>query len=237
MPLSLKQYGVNLYSMNALGEQWMDQTVTASTFRGPPIVLVNSVINDPLRPDVIAVADFADYWNVPLIGFDTTVVASSWATAILRNACLAATKFFTMPRIGPFPPLTTATLTASLAFTGPWISIETLGNGTSIDAWNTLAYLSFTRTYQNHPYRCGMQGVSQYVITNYGVIGAPPLYAIASDGNVVGALSRLRKKWDGDAIPSVSQFEALMVADGVRLGLGRLCNPALIPELVLMAPL
>lgn len=115
MPLSLKQYGVNLYSMNGLGEQWMDQTVTASTFRGPPIVLVNSVINDPLRPDVIAVADFADYWNAPLIGFDTTVVASSWATAILRNACLAATKFFTMPRIGPFPPLTTATLTASLA--------------------------------------------------------------------------------------------------------------------------
>lgn len=237
MPLSLKQYGVNLYSMNALGEQWMDQTVTASTFRGPPIVLVNTIINDPLRPDVIAVADFADYWNAPLVGFDTTVIAPSWATATLRTACLAAAKFFTMPRIGPFIYSTTMTLITSLAFTGPWISIETLGNGTSIDAWNTLASLGFARTYQNHPYKCGMQGVSQYVITDYGVISAPPLYAIASDGNVVGALSRLRKKWDGDAIPSVSQFEALMTVAGVRLGLGRLCNPALIPELVLTTPL
>lgn len=238
MPLSLVQYGVNLYAMNALGQTWMQNLVTLGTFRGPPLVLVNPIINDPTDAALVAVADFADYWNAPLVGFDTTVTTPNWAWMTLYNACLANAKFFTMPKMGTFGhPYAPPNDKTDLAFTGPWIALEASGNQTTKDAWAVLNTAPFNRTYQNHPYRCGMQGVSYFFQTSYGgIFSNAPLYGIASDGNVVGALSRLTKKWEADATPTVSQYEALYLAAALRPGLARLCNPALLPELVIATP-
>lgn len=246
MPLSLKFYGVNLYSMNSLGQQWLDQSVTLSSFRGPPLVLVNYVINDLADANLNAVAEFADYWNAPLIGYDTTVGVVSWNTISLFNACQTASKFFTASHLTdyrlPYIPSdfggsSTVPTTLIPALTGPWIALETVNNNPTKAAWSVLGEGFLRRTDQNHPYRCGMQGVSHFINNAYsGSFNAPPLYAIGSDGNVVGALSRLLKKWNGDAKPSVSQFEALGLAATLRPGLARLCNPALLPELVIAAP-
>ena len=60
------QYGANLYALNSLGEQWLNQTVTLATFRGPPIVLVTTTMSDT-DPDILAVVDFANYWNGPRV--------------------------------------------------------------------------------------------------------------------------------------------------------------------------
>lgn len=238
MPLSLKQYGVNLYSLNALGEAWMRGLVTLGTFRGPPLVVVNTFINDPTDPDLVAVADFADYWNAPLVGFDTQVSTNFWSWQPLYNACLANAKFFTMSKLGPFShPYVPPSTMLNLAFTGPWISLESTGIQRTIEAWTILNTVPFRRTNQNHPYRCGMQGVSYFFQTFYNnYISAPPLYGIGLDGDVVGALSRLTKKWEGDAIPTISQVQALSLAATIRPGLARLCNPAMLPELIITTP-
>lgn len=226
MPVTKTRYGANLFSLNALGNIWLDQTVTTTNFRGPPIVLVNTTI-DETDPAIQAAVDFAAIWNAPLVAFDRSVSYNSWALSTLASACVQGGKICNMTRHRKFD-LPVGTVTKTLAISGPWIVFE-LG-GPPVDAWTALSTNNFARTGQNHPYVCGMQGVSHFVD---GVF-APPLYRIGFD--VITGLDRLKKKWDGSAIASVSQYADLAVAAAIRPGLARLCNPALLPELVVVPP-
>lgn len=225
----MKKYGANLYALNALGEAFVDQTVKLTNFRGPPIVGVVTTF-DPTDPDMVALVDFAAFWQAPLVCFDRSIPVSSWETARLLEACRFNSKFSVSNHFQKFDlPINRTTLTMPLC--GPWVAIETGGPATTIDAWEALGH-GFARTGQNHPYVCGMQGVSLFD----AFVNAPPLYAVGLVESVVTALARLKKKWSGDAVPSVSQYQALGLASSLRPGLARLCNPALIPELVLAQP-
>ena len=224
------QYGANLYALNSLGEQWLNQTVTLATFRGPPIVLVTTTMSDT-DPDILAVIDFANYWNGPIVGFDRAVTVGFWNLAALQNAGLAASKFFTMARMSPFA-LPIGNSTVSYPITGPWISIETGGPATTVDAWDAIEAGGFIRTTQNHPYGCGMQAVSVFDANTNG----PPLYGVGLLLDLIESLTRLQKKWAGASVPTVSQYQALSLAAAIRPGLARLCNAALLPELVVAEP-
>jgi hypothetical protein len=224
------QYGANLYALNSLGEQWLNQTVTLATFRGPPIVLVTTIMSDT-DSDILAVIDFANYWNGPIVGFDRAVPIGSWSLTELRNAGLAASKFFTMAHTSPFA-LPIGSSTVQYPITGPWLSLETGGPATSVDAWDAIVAGEFIRTTQNHPYGCGMQAVSVFTESTNG----PPLYGIGLFLDVFEGLTRLQKKWAGESVPTVSQYQALGLAAAIRPGLARLCNAALLPELIVVEP-
>ena len=227
MPVTVTRYGVNLFSLNSLGNIWLDRTVTTANFRGPPIVVVNTTV-DGADPDIEAAVAFAAVWNAPILAFDRSVVVGSWALPTLVSACLEGGKMFVSNRVQTFN-LPFGNIPLPLPICGPWIAFN---QASAIDAWEALRVTSIARTGQNHPYVCGLQGV-----TNFSDGGElrPPLYRIG-DSDIPGDLARLRKKWDGSAIPSVAQYEALSAAAALRPGLARLCNPALLPELVLTAP-
>ena len=224
------QYGTNLYALNALGEAWLSQTVTLATFRGPPMVLVDTVISDT-DPNTLALIDFAAFWNAPLVGFDRSVTVPSWALSVLESAGLAAAKFFTASHILPFA-LPIGNVATAHPLCGPWIASEVGGPATTIDAWEALGASSLIRTTQNHPYGCGMQAVSHFTATT----NAPPLYGIGLALDTIETLTRMQKKWSGDSVTTVAQYQALAVAAAIRPGLARLCNPALLPELVIAEP-
>lgn len=227
MPATVTRYGVNLFSLNALGNIWMDRTVTTANFRGPPIVLVSTIV-DGADPDIEAAVAFAAIWNAPLLAFDRSVVVGSWALSTLVSACLEGGKLFVSNRYQTFN-LPFGNIQLPLPICGPWIALD---QASAIDAWEALRVTSIARTGQNHPYVCGMQGVSHF---SGGGELRPPLYNIG-DSDVSGDLARLRKKWDGSAVPTAAQYEALNAMNLIRPGLARLCNPALLPELALIAP-
>ena len=78
MPATVTRYGVNLFSLNSLGDDWLGHRVTTANFRGPPIVLVSTIV-DGADPDIEAALAFAAIWNAPLLAFDRSVVVGSWA--------------------------------------------------------------------------------------------------------------------------------------------------------------
>ncbi len=230
MPVTVTRYGVNLFSLNSLGDDWLGHRVTTANFRGPPIVLVSTVV-DGADPDIEAVVAFAALWNAPLIAFDRSVGFGSWALSTLASACIDGGKLFVSNHFQTFDLPIGILSTRTLPICGPWIALETGGPATTIDAWAALATNNFSRTGQNHPYACGLQGVSHF----NAYIDAPPLYRVGLT-DVAGDLARLRKKWEGSAVPTVAQYEAIIAAAAIRPGLARLCNPAMLPELVVIAP-
>ena len=229
--MAFPQYGTNLFALNSLGEIWLNRAVTVANFRGPPLVLVNTNLFDT-DPEVLAVIDFANYWNAPIVGFDRSVGFGAWAISTLRSACFDAERFFTMPLTGTFS-LPVGNSTTHKPITGPWVSIESGGPATSVDAWDAIVAGDFIRTTQRHPYGCGMQGVSVFTDN----MSAPPLYGIGLGLDTITALARMVKKWSGDSVATVAQHQALAAAASLRPGLARLCNPALLPELILVEPI
>lgn len=227
MPATVTRFGVNLFSLNSLGDVWLDRRVTTANFRGPPIVIINTVI-DGADPDIEAAVAFAAIWDAPLLAFDLSVVVGSWALPTLVSACLEGGKLFVSNRYQTFD-LPYGNVPLPLPICGPWIAFD---QASAIDAWEALRVTSIARTGQNHPYVCGMQGVSHFSDSGES---RTPLYRIG-DADIPGDLAKLRRKWDGSAVPTVSQYETLGAAAAMRPGLARLCNPALLPELVVVAP-
>ena len=98
-------------------------------------------------------------------------------------------------------------------------------------AWDIAGTLS--RTSQNHPYLCGMQAVSGFSGNNL----RPPIYELGlGDAAIASDCVTLEKKWRGEAVVTVSQYETLLAAAALRPGLARLVNAALVPYIVLADP-
>lgn len=223
-------YAPGLGSLNALGDDFLSLTVTEATFRGPAITLVVSSI---LGLDYSPIIDFADSFNAPLVIF---IADSSDPTAIalLQQAYAALDKFYDSAKSRTPRLPTSANTDVPVIFGGPFIcaglTAPSLTDAVDI-AW-TLAS-AYSRTSQNHPYLCGMQAVSGFSGNNL----KPPVYALGVGNDAIASdCITLGKKWRGEAVVTVSQYETLLAAAVARPGLARLINAALVPYIVLADP-
>ena len=65
----------------------------------------------------------------------------------------------------------------------------------------------------------------------------PPIYALGvGDAAIAADAVTLAKKWRGEAVVTVSQYETLLAAAVARPGLARLINATLVPYIVLADP-
>lgn len=223
-------YAPGLGSLNALGDDFLSLTVTQATFRGPAITLV---VTSLLGLDYTPVIDFANSFNAPLVVF---IAADSDPTAIalLQSAYAALGTFYDSAKTRT-PRLPTSAYTdIPVIFGGPFICIATdtsdLTDATDI-AWFLAS--AYSRTSQNHPYLCGMQAVSGFSGNDL----KPPIYALGvGDAAIAADAVTLAKKWRGEAVVTVSQYETLLAAAVARPGLARLINATLVPYIVLADP-
>ena len=223
-------YAPGLGSLNALGDDFLSLTVTQATFRGPAITLV---VTSLLGLDYTPIIDFANSFNAPLVVF---IADSSDPTAIalLQSAYAALGKFYDSAKTRTPRLPTSAHTDVPVIFGGPFICIATdasdLTDATDI-AWFLAS--AYSRTSQNHPYLCGMQAVSGFSGNDL----KPPIYALGvGDAAIAADAVTLAKKWRGEAVVTVSQYETLLAAAVARPGLARLINAALVPYIVLADP-
>ena len=223
-------YAPGLGSLNALGDDFLSLTVTRATFRGPAITLV---VTSLLGLDYTPIIDFANSFNAPLVVF---IADSSDPTAItlLQSAYAALGKFYDSAKTRTPRLPTSAHTDVPVIFGGPFICIATdasdLTDATDI-AWFLAS--AYSRTSQNHPYLCGMQAVSGFSGNDL----KPPIYALGvGDAAIAADAVTLAKKWRGEAVVTVSQYETLLAAAVARPGLARLVNAALVPYIVLADP-
>ena len=223
-------YAPGLGSLNALGDDFLSLTVTQATFRGPAITLV---VTSLLGLDYTPIIDFANSFNAPLVVF---IADSSDPTAItlLQSAYAALGKFYDSAKTRTPRLPTSAHTDVPVIFGGPFICIATdasdLTDATDI-AWFLAS--AYSRTSQNHPYLCGMQAVSGFSGNDL----KPPIYALGvGDAAIAADAVTLAKKWRGEAVVTVSQYETLLAAAVARPGLARLVNAALVPYIVLADP-
>ena len=223
-------YAPGLGSLNALGDDFLSLTVTQATFRGPAITLV---VTSLLGLDYTPIIDFANSFSAPLVVF---IADSSDPTAItlLQSAYAALGKFYDSAKTRTPRLPTSAHTDVPVIFGGPFICIATdasdLTDATDI-AWFLAS--AYSRTSQNHPYLCGMQAVSTFSGNDL----KPPIYALGvGDAAIAADAVTLAKKWRGEAVVTVSQYETLLTASVARPGLARLINAALVPYIVLADP-
>lgn len=229
---TLTPFPGGLFSANTRGLDFLNFNVNASNFRGPPIAAVYGAPEGVVFVDDVVA--FADSFDAPLVVFDDT----SGATAFnyFKSACNAVGYLYKSNRIGTPVFVSQTTATTPVIYGGPFLGLGTTDSFRALSvflAWTLLA-LGMSRTTQNHPYRLGMQGVSNF--TADGNL-SPPVFQVGGTGRSIPLdLDDLKKKWLGQAVTTTSQYQALLDAAVARPGLAALCNAALVPYLVIDDP-
>ena len=223
-------YAPGLGSLNALGDDFLSLTVSDATFRGPATLLI---LRSYPSVDYTPVIDMINSFNAPLVVgvFDSLNPTS---LALLTSAYAALGRFYDSARTRSPRLPTSANTDVPVTFGGPIICAASSAPGlfdTKALAWDIAGTLS--RTSQNHPYLCGMQAVSGFSGNNL----RPPIYELGlGDAAIASDCVTLEKKWRGEAVVTVSQYETLLAAAALRPGLARLVNAALVPYIVLADP-
>jgi len=220
------EYYPGLYSGNSAGDDVLQHTVTASNFKGPPLVAVYGTTADRFVNES-EVDDFASAFNAPLVIITDQIDGTGRAAYVA--ACNAMGPLYKSNRRGSPVFVSNTTPSTPIVYGGPLLALGT--TDPNIDSSVAVAWLvaeMTSRTTQNHPYQLGMQGVSTF--TTDGNL-SPPVYRIGPD--IVDGLQQVQKKWQGKTVTTVSQYQALMTAAIGRPGLAALCNAALVPFIVL----
>lgn len=224
-------YSTGLWSLNSLGDDFLSYTVTSTTFRGPAMVLVIEQLNF----DYTLIVDFAAQWNAPLVLVRGSTINGA-SVLWLRGAYAAIGKFYDSARTRQPRRPTSPSTDVPAVFGGPYIIAGSTQGDVDVaapHAWDLA--ITYSRTSQNHPYGAGMQAVS--VFDNATNNLSPPVYKLSpGDVAIASDLKTLTKKWQGDAVVTVAQYQALMAAAVARPGLASKINASLIPYVLLAQP-
>lgn len=229
--MALTTYAPGLYAANALAVAFLNRTVNQTNFRGLPIVGVfrGAGALQPSDEGLVALVDFAAAFNAPLVVMDDS--ASTQATDYLFASAQACAKLFDTAKTKQ-PVFVDNGISSPVVFSGPFIAVGTSDpNRTSSVAFAWTTATAYSRTSEYQPYGAGMMAVSWF--TTAGNLG-PPVFVVGS--GVEADLLQLKKRWQGDAVTSTSQYQAVQDAAVARPGLARLCNAALVPYIVLTIP-
>lgn len=225
-------YAAGVFSLNALGDDFLSYTVTQTTFRGPAAVLVV----DAFDFDYEIVVDFIAQFNAPLVGVAQNSIDSA-GRAYLRGAYDMLGRFYDSARSRKPRLPTSLTTDIPVVYGGPFFAAGLSNsdvNIAAVRAWELA--ITYTRTTQNHPYGLGMQAVSVFSTSNDNL--SPPVYQLTpGDVGIASDLKTLTKKWLAEAVPTVTQYESLYAAAVARPGLGAKINPVLIPQVLLAEPI
>jgi hypothetical protein len=223
-------YAPGLGSLNANGDIFLSRATTEVTFRGPATVLM---VRTYPSVDYTPVVDLINSFNAPLVlaVFDSM---NGTSLALLNAAYAALGRFYDSAKTRTPRLPTSANIDVPVVFGGPFICCAETSMGLTDAkglAWDIA--ITYSRTSQNHPYLCGMQAVSTFSGNNL----SPPVYALGTgDAAIASDAVTLGKKWRGEAVVTVSQYETLLAAAALRPGLARLVNAALVPYIVLADP-
>lgn len=227
---TLTLFAPGLYSANALGLAFLSGTVTAATFRGLPIVgIFWEGLDDPYIDDLVA---FAAAFDAPLIvmNSDASPTPGDSTLTYLDYALLRVGPFFDSAKLLQPRRPTSPSTSAPVTFCGPFVvvNLTDIPDG-RILAWQIAA--GYSRTSQYHPYGLGMMAVSHFDGDDLG----PPIYVIGPD-TVPQSLDTLKKKWQGGAVTTTSQYQVVLDAAVARPGLAAHVNAALVPYVDLVPP-
>lgn len=224
-------YANGLFSLNSLGDDFLSYTITTTTFRGPAAVLVI----DELTFDYTLVVDFIAQFNGPLVMVRQGVIDAA-GVAYLRAAYDQIGRFYDSARARKPRLPTSAMSDIQVVFGGPFIAagrIDADVDAAAIKAWALAT--TYSRTTQNQAFGVGMQAVSTFSTSNDNL--SPPVYKLtAGNAGIASDLKALTKKWQGDAVGSISQYQALTSAAVARPGLASKVNAVLIPQVLLAQP-
>lgn len=230
MPPTPTFYAPGLGTLNANGDIFLSLATTEATFRGPATVLMVRAFPSI---DYTPIVELIDSFNAPLLIAVYDSLDNS-SVALLRSAYASLGRFYDSAKSRTPRLPTSANTDIPVVFGGPWICAAPTAPGLADTlnlAWDIA--ITYSRTSQNHPYLCGMQAVSTFSGNNL----SPPVYALGvGDAAIASDAVTLGKKWRGEAVVTVSQYETLLAAAVARPGLARLINAALVPYIVLADP-